>query len=137
MSTKEIIAGLEASKKQAITNYYLSFSIAAISIFTGLFFTIYVDQLILFFSSYLNTLPDYFTGFLLIFFGLLKIIGIVLDQKRIRQISIITLSFIWGSLALATTFYSFGDGFPSLSFILTWKITVDCLVVSTRGLYHK
>lgn len=137
MVSNDIIAGLEATKQQAKTSYYLGMSVAVVSILTGLFFTIYAGELSVFFQPYVKDVPESFIGLMLIFFGLFKIIGISFNNKIIRRISIIVLSFLWGSLFVVSTFYSFGVGFPSLSFIFAGKLTTDCLRVSTRGLYHK
>lgn len=134
--SKEIIAGLEESKKQAKKSHYLSMSVGIVSFLTGMFFTIFSGELSVFFQPYLKNVPEIFVGVTLVIFGVMKVIGILTNNMLLRKISIVALSFLWGSLFVVSTVYSFGIGFPSISFIFAGKVAADCMRISTRGIHR-
>lgn len=134
--SKEIIAGLEESKKQAKKSRYLSMSVGIVSFLTGMFFTIFSGELSVFFQPYLKNVPEIFVGVTLVIFGVMKVIGILTNNMLLRKISIVALSFLWGSLFVVSTVYSFGIGFPSISFIFAGKVAADCMRISTRGVHR-
>lgn len=133
--SKEIIEGLEESKKQAKKVHYLGMSVGIVSFLTGMFFTLFSGELSVFFQPYLKNVPEIFVGMTLIGFGLMKVIGILTNNMLLRKISIVALSFLWGSLFVVSTVYSFGIGFPSISFIFAGKVAADCMRISTRGFH--
>lgn len=134
--SKEIIEGLEKSKKQVKKNHYLGMSVGIVSFLTGMFFTIFSGELSVFFQPYLKNVPEIFVGVTLVIFGVMKVIGILTNNMLLRKISIVALSFLWGSLFVVSTVYSFGIGFPSISFIFAGKVAADCMRISTRG-FHR
>lgn len=135
--SKEIIDGLEATKQQAKSGYYLGVSVSVVSMLTGLFFVLNSGGLSVYFNPYVKEVPEDFIGLMLVFFGIMKLIGIVKGNNVIRRISIVALSFLWGGLFVVSTVYSFGIGFPSVSFIFAGKLAADCMRISTRGLHNK
>ena len=133
--SKEIIEGLEESKKQAKKVHYLGMSVGIVSFLTGMFFTIFSGELSVFFQPYLKNVPEVFVGVTLVLFGVMKVIGILTNNSLMRKVSIVALSFLWGSLFVVSTVYSFGIGFPSISFIFAGKVAADCMRISTRGFH--
>lgn len=133
--SKTIIEGLEESKKQAKKSHYLGMSVGIVSFLTGMFFTLFSGELSVFFQPYLKNVPEVFVGMTLIIFGTIKVIGILTNNSLLRKVSIVALSFLWGSLFVVSTIYSFGIGFPSISFIFAGKIAADCMRISTRGVH--
>lgn len=133
--SKEIIEGLEESKKQAKKVHYLGMSVGIVSFLTGMFFTLFSGELSVFFQPYLKNVPEIFVGVTLVAFGAMKVIGILTNNMLLRKISIVALSFLWGSLFVVSTVYSFGIGFPSISFIFAGKVAADCMRISTRGFH--
>lgn len=134
--SKEIIEGLEESKKQAKKGHYLGMSVGIVSFLTGMFFTIFSGELSVFFQPYLKNVPEVFVGVTLVVFGVMKVIGILTNNTLLRKISIVALSFLWGSLFVVSTVYSFSIGFPSISFIFAGKVAADCMRISIRGVYR-
>lgn len=135
--SNDIIEGLQANKQQAVNGRYLGISIAIVSILNGIFFIMYSGMLSMFFKPYVENVPEIFVGWMFVFFGCLKLIGILKKSNAIRRIAIVALSFFWGSLFFVAAVYSFGVGFPSLSFIFAGKMAADCMSVSVRGFYKK
>lgn len=118
------------------SRWFWGIAVSVYSILYGLFYVIYKGYMISHAQPFMSFLPETLIGMLLIMFGLLKITGIVTDNRVIRLIGIVGLSAIWGGMLFITTSYSFGLGYPDPSFIDKLFVWTACLRISLKGTKH-
>lgn len=107
--------------------------IAVVSILQGEFI-VRVDGYLLEHSEpYLKNLPESAIGWLLILFGLIKLIAVIVKNNRFKKYAIWGLSALWTGLFLIALTYSFGTGFPHPSWITYMMVMISCYRVSLKG----
>ena len=87
-------------------------------------------------DEYLLGADENIFGWLLVIFGVLKIMGILIHNSRLRASGIVGLSAVWGMLFMVSVLWSFGIGYPSNSFIFNGLMITLCLRVAFKGIFN-
>ena len=77
---------------------FWEFMIAFTSILHGSFLFKFVDYLTNHAEPYLSRLPGRWIGLFLLIAGILNLLGVLLHNKHLKELSIWVLSAIWGGL---------------------------------------
>lgn len=126
--------------KKELKNYrnktrlpFWSISIALISILHGEFICRVDGYLLEHSEPYIKYLPERAIGTVLLVLGIVKLLAILINNKRIKKYSIWGLSFVWTGLFLIALTYSFGSGHPNPSWYFYGLVVIGCYRVSHKG----
>ena len=124
---------LKEEQYQAKPSYFWGTAVAIGSVMNGLHLLMYesviVDQL----NAYFLGADENIFGVALVLFGMIKLIGILIDNVIMRRVGIVGLSMVWGMLWVVALMFSFGIGYPNSAYISNGMMLVGCLRVSYRG----
>jgi len=112
---------------------FWGFSISLLSIFFGSFILVFNDYMYSLFSKLFDLIPDWTIAIVLIISAVIKLIGILQQNKKLMQVGIICLSAIWTAITAVYLVYSFGIGYPNPSFLFMGFMTIACYRVAMKG----
>lgn len=132
MTDKQLMKDIERNKRrQPVAFWGLLISIA--SVIYGDFIVKIDGYLLANSEPYFSKLPENPIGVLLIIAGLIKLIGVLLDNGRLKKLGILFLSAMWTGLFIVALTFSFGSGYPHPSYIFIGFMMVACFRISLRG----
>lgn len=135
MTDKKLAEDIEKARNKRPPHFF-GITIAILSALYGEFI-VRVDGFLLSWTEpYFQDIPVDLIGVLLVMAGLIKIIGIILNNTSLRKIGIWSLSGIWSGLFVLALTFSFGTGYPHPSYLFNGLVFVVCLRVSIRGNYE-
>lgn len=114
---------------------FWGFMVAFTSILHGSFLFKFVNYLTEHAEPYLSRLPGKWIGLALLIAGIMKLIGVLLNNKHLKEWSIWVLSAIWGGLWVVSLTFAFGTGYPDPYHTFMFFVFVACLRVSLKGDY--
>ena len=114
-------------------SYFWGMTIAISSVLNGFHLLFYPSVLSDRLDVYLLGANEDIFGVALVLFGVVKIIGIIIDSENMRGVGIVGLSIVWGMLWVVAMMFSFGIGYPSTTYLTNGLMLVACLRVSYRG----
>lgn len=124
---------LKEEKYQAKQSYFWGMSIAIGSVMNGLHLLMYESVIVDRLNAYFLGADENIFGVALVLFGVIKLIGILIDNVIMRRVGIVGLSMVWGMLWVVALMFSFGIGYPNSAYISNGMMLVGCLRVSYRG----
>ena len=124
---------LKEELEQEKPSYFWGMTIAITSVMNGFHLLFYPSVLSDRLETYLLGVNEDLFGLALVMFGVVKIIGIIIDNVNMRGIGIVGLSIVWGMLWVVAMMFSFGIGYPSTAYLTNGLMLVACLRVSYRG----
>lgn len=124
---------LKEEQHQMKPSYFWGMTIAIASVMNGFHLLFYESVIVERLEAYMLGVNEDIFGIALVLFGLIKLIGIVVDSWLMRGVGIVGLSIIWGMLWVVALMFSFGIGYPSTTYISNGVMLVACLRVSYRG----
>lgn len=132
MEDQNLKRELNAARRKTKTPFWGAI-IAIVSILQGEF-VVRVDGYLLEHSEpYLSRLPEDAIGWILIIFGVIKLLALIFKNNRLKKYGIWGLSGIWTGLFIISLTYSFGTGYPHPSWITYGMVTIGCYRVSFKG----
>lgn len=136
MTDENLVEDIQRARKKRKARFY-GITIAIFSILYGEFITRVDGFLLSWTEPYFQGIPVTLIGFLLIFAGALKLLGIIADHHTLRKLGIWSLSGVWSGLFVLALTFSFGTGYPHPSYLFNGLALIICLRVSIRGNYDK
>lgn len=88
-------------------------------------------------EPYLSSLPENIIGISLALASILKLIGLITQNRLLKRLGIWLLSGIWSGFFFVALTYSFGTGYPHPTYIFIGLVTIGCFRVSLKGDYGK
>ena len=127
----------ERSRVHKADNYaWLGLILATISLLYGEFI-VRVDGFFLQHTEpYFKWLPENFIGILLMAAGLIKLIGVLTRNKRLKRYGIWALCGLWWGMVGIAWGYSFGSGYPHPSWIYMLGYALICSYEARRGVFY-
>lgn len=133
----DIKVGLKKEQDRSLKqDFFWGKLISVVSITEGMFILFnkgYISDRL---DEYLLGTDENVFGWLLVIFGVLKIIGMFIRNSKLRAVGIVGLSAVWGMLFMVSVLWSFGIGYPSNSFIFNGLMIALCLRVSFKGIFN-
>lgn len=124
---------LKEEKYQAKQSYFWGMAIAIGSVMDGVHLLMYESVIVDRLNAYFLGADENIFGVMLVLFGMIKLIGILIDNVIMRRVGIVGLSMVWGMLWVVALMFSFGIGYPNTAYISNGMMLVGCLRVSYRG----
>lgn len=119
--------------KKHHTAKHLGISTSIVSILYGLFIIFYNGYFTGLIERYVSMDDENAIGVALVIVGLIKLIGLIINNTFLKRLGIYLLSFVWGALLGVSLVYSFGVGYPNPMPIFMGKIVWDCWRVALKG----
>lgn len=135
MTDKQLQREVKELKKRSNFAFW-GFWISITSIIQGWFIYHYSGYLMVHSEPYLRFIPEKLIGIVLIAFGVVKIAGVLSDNRILKSAGIWGLSSVWTALFVVAATFSFGTGYPDDRFIIHLFIMIACYRVSFRGDYR-
>ena len=114
-------------------SYFWGMTVAIVSLLNGFHLLFYESVLVDRLEAYFLGANEDIFGVALVFFGAIKLIGIMIDSVNMRAVGIVGLSVSWGMLWVVALLFSFGIGYPSTAYLSNGMMLVACLRISYRG----
>lgn len=114
------------------TSFFWGKVVAIVSLLQGGSILYYQEIFTERFDAYFLGINEDVFGFLLVFFAVVKLLGIIADSFKMRSIGIVGLSIIWGMLTVIAVMFSFGIGYPSTAYLSNGFVLVACLRISYK-----
>ena len=124
---------LKEELEQEKPSYFWGMTIAIASVMNGFHLLFYPSVLSERLDAYFLGANEDIFGVALALFGIIKIIGVIIDSENMRGVGIVGLSIVWGMLWVVAMMFSFGIGYPSTTYLTNGMMLVACLRVSYRG----
>lgn len=87
-------------------------------------------------DAYLLGIDENVFGWLLLIFGVLKLLGVYVGNKHMMAITIVGLSVVWSMMFVVSVLWSFGVGYPSEAFLSNGLALAICLRVAYKGIFN-
>lgn len=113
----------------------MSLSVSLISICYGLFIIYYHGYFLGILHPSIVGIEPIYLGLPLIILGVMKILGMVLENDVMRRIAVIGLAFVWGGLLVINFVYAIGDGYPNPMWLFMSRVVYDCAILAVKGSY--
>lgn len=132
MTDKHLLEELEASRSKQPLGFW-GLLIASLSIWYGWFITAVEGYLLAHSEPYFQQLPEKAIGVALVIVGLVKVIGVLTHNGKMKKIGILGLSALWSGIFVLALTFSFGSGYPHPSYIFMGGVVIACFRVSLKG----
>lgn len=124
---------LKEEQQQVKPSYFWGITIGIASVMYGIHLLFYESVIVDRLEAYLLGANEDVFGVMLVLFGVIKLVGIIIDSVIMRVVGIVGLSVVWGMLWVVALMYSFGLGYPNTAYLSNGMMLVACLRISYRG----
>ena len=132
MTDKQLMRDIDRNRRRQPVAFW-GLWISIVSIIYGEFIVRVDGYLLAHSEPYFARIPENPVGALLVIAGVIKLVGVVLDDGLIKKIGILSLSAMWTGIFIVALTFSFGSGYPHPSYIFMGFMMIGCFRISLKG----